>query len=108
MRSDSTQQQTLWRERIGSQARSGVPMAEFCRQHDLCVKTFYRWRARLGSGKPASEITVPSVPKFLRVQMPAHMLAPRARALLTVRLASGARLSVLDASVIPVLLAALQ
>ena len=100
--SDSTQQQTLWHERILAQARSGLPMAQFCRQHGLCVKTFYRWRARLSFVQ--SESSASSAPKFLRIQMP----APRAHALLAIRLANGARLSVFDASVIPALLAALQ
>ena len=102
MPTDSTQQQTLWHERLLTQARSGLPMAQFCRQHGLCVKTFYRWRARLSLVQSASN--APLVPKFLRVQMP----APRAQALIAIRLANGARLSVFDASVIPALLAALQ
>ena len=100
--SDSTQQQTIWRERILAQARSGLPMAHFCRQHGLCVKTFYRWRARLGLVQ--SKSIEPLAPKFLRVSVPAR----RAASLLTIRLANGARLSVFDASVIPTLLAALQ
>jgi len=102
MPTDSTQQQTLWHERILSQARSGLPMAQFCRQHRLCVKTFYRWRARLGVAQ--LESTEPSVPKFLRISAP----APRARALIAIRFTNGARMSVFDASVIPALLAALQ
>ena len=103
MPTQSTQpQQTLWHERILAQSRSGLPMAHFCRQHGLCIKTFYRWRARLGLAQP-KPIT-PLAPKFLRVQMP----APRAQALIAIRLANGALLSVFDASVIPILLAALQ
>ena len=99
--SDSTQQQTLWHERILAQARSGLPMAQFCRQHGLCVKTFYRWRARLGLQSKSIE---PLAPKFLRVSAPAR----RASSLFAIRLANGARVSVFDASVIPALLAALQ
>ena len=102
MPTDSTQQQTLWHERLLTQARSGLPMAQFCRQHGLCVKTFYRWRARLSLVQSASN--APSAAKFLRVQLP----APRAHALLAIRFANGARVSVFDASVIPALLAALQ
>ena len=102
MISVSTQQQTLWRERILAQGRSGLPMAHFCRQHGLCIKTFYRWRARLGLTQPKP--VAPLTPKFLSVQMP----APRTHALLAIRLSNGARLSVFDASVIPALLAALQ
>jgi len=102
MPTDSTQQQILWHERILAQARSGLPMAHFCRQHGLCVKTFYRWRARLSLVQ--SESTAPSAPKFLRVSMPTR----RASTLIAIRLASGTRMSVFDASVIPALLAALQ
>lgn len=102
MPTDSTQQQTLWHERLLAQSCSGLPMAHFCRQHGLCTKTFYRWRARLGLAQPKP--IAPLAPKFLSVQMP----APRAQALIGIRLSNGARLSVFDASVIPTLLAALQ
>ena len=98
----STQQQALWQARMVSQARSGLPMAQFCRQHGLCSKTFYRWRARLRVAH--SESIAPAAPKFLRVQMP----SPRAQILLAIRLANGARLAVFDACVIPTVLAALQ
>ena len=102
MPTDSTQQQTVWHERILAQARSGLPMAHFCRKQGLCIKTFYRWRARLGFVQTESSAAIE--PKFLRVSVP----APRVRALITIRLANGARLSVFDASVIPLLLVALQ
>lgn len=100
MPTDSTQQQTLWHERILAQARSGLPMAQFCRHYGLCVKTFYRWRARLDT---AQSVSAPSAPKFLRIAAP----LPRARTLIAIRLSNGARLSVFDAAVIPALLAAL-
>ncbi len=102
MPTESAQQKTLWQERILAQVRSGLPMAHFCRKQGLCVKTFYRWRARLGLVQSESSAALAS--KFLRVSVP----APRARALITIRLANGARLSVFDANVIPTLLAALQ
>ena len=101
MPTDSIQQQTLWRERLLAQARSGLAMAQFCRQHGLCVKTFYRWRARLGVAQ--SQPIAPLAPKFLRVQMPAR----RSAVLIAIRLSNGARVSVFDASVISIVLAAL-
>ena len=92
-------QASTWQARIAEQQRSGEPMAQFCRRHGLCVKTFYRWRARL-CAQPAPV----SALQFVQVKMP----AARTVALMTVRLACGARLFVLDASVVPALIAALR
>jgi hypothetical protein len=36
-----------WRERVASQARSGLSVAAFCRREHLNAWAFYRWRTRL-------------------------------------------------------------
>ena len=41
---------------ILSQAGSGVPVSELCREHGMSGATFYKWRAKYG-GMDASMIT---------------------------------------------------
>jgi transposase-like protein len=101
-------QQSHWRDVIALHAASGLTMIDFCRQHGLCSKTFYRWKARLSlaSGDP-SERSIPVVntkPEFLRLQAPTRA----AQSLLLVRLANGVRISVFDVATIPALLAVLR
>jgi len=50
-------QASKWQARIAEQQRSGEPKTQFCRRHGLCVKTFYRWRARL-CAQPAPDLGV--------------------------------------------------
>ena len=44
-----------WRDLIKRQRRSGVPVAAFCREHQVSTASFYRWRARLDEGRPPRE-----------------------------------------------------
>jgi putative transposase len=41
---------------ILSQANSGVPVSELCREHGMSSATFYKWRAKYG-GMDTSMIT---------------------------------------------------
>ena len=41
---------------ILSQASSGVPVSELCREHGMSSATFYKWRAKYG-GMDTSMIT---------------------------------------------------
>ena len=41
---------------ILSQASSGVPVSELCREHSMSSATFYKWRAKYG-GMDTSMIT---------------------------------------------------
>ena len=41
---------------ILSQARSGVPVPELCREHGMSSATFYKWRSKYG-GMDTSMIT---------------------------------------------------
>ena len=41
---------------IRSQAGSGVPVSELCREHGMSSATFYKWRAKYG-GMDTSMIT---------------------------------------------------
>ena len=100
-------QQSHWRAVIALHAASGLTMVDFCRQHGLCSKTFYRWKTRLNlvSSEPAERAPpVPKKPEFLRLQAPTRT----AQSLLLVRLANGVRISVFDVATIPALLAVLR
>ncbi|MBT4730416.1 transposase, partial [Candidatus Woesearchaeota archaeon] len=41
---------------ILSQASSGIPVSELCREHSMSSATFYKWRAKYG-GMDTSMIT---------------------------------------------------
>jgi len=46
-----------WRQRLEEWKTSGLSGAEFCRQHELRSRRFYKWRKKLGyvsSSSPAS------------------------------------------------------
>ena len=80
-------------------------MTDFCRQHGLCSKTFYRWKSRLNSDASDRVVTATvKPPKFLTLKAP-----PRAaQRLVLIRLSSGAQISVFDISAIPALLAEIR
>jgi|GEM_PF-3155248 len=80
MPTDSTQQQTLWRERIFAQVRSGLAMAQFCRQHGLCVKTFYRWRVDVNTKRAITAGSVYTEVKNYgtQVELTMERIAPHA------------------------------
>lgn len=52
-----TQTRRLWEDRINTQVNSGLTAAEFCRQHELSVASFYAWRARLRQTGTEHELT---------------------------------------------------
>ena len=41
-----------WRERIAEQARSGVPIKQFCKERGFSAWSFYSWRKRLRESEP--------------------------------------------------------
>jgi hypothetical protein len=41
-----------WRERIGEQERSGLPVHRFCEERGLTEQSFYLWRKRLRKQQP--------------------------------------------------------
>jgi len=45
-----------WRQIITEQEASGLSIAAFCREHDLCPQTLYGWRSRLARTEPAPPI----------------------------------------------------
>ncbi len=104
---DRQAQQSHWRDVIAQHAASGLTMIDFCRQHRLCSKTFYRWKARLNSVACANDSgergPLKKKLEFLCLSTPS-----RARSVLLIRLASGVRISVFDAATIPALLAGLR
>jgi len=103
--SNRPQQRAQWHERIVAQSLSGMAMTEFCRQHGLCSKTFYRWKSRLQSDASDRVVTATvKPPRFLTLKAP-----PRAaQRLVLIRLSSGAQISVFDISAIPALLAEIR
>ena len=40
--------EAVWRERIGKWRTSGLSGSKFCARHGRYLKSFYRWRKRLG------------------------------------------------------------
>ena len=102
---DRQAQQLHWRDVIAQHAASGLTMIDFCRQHRLCSKTFYRWKARLNSVACANDsgerVPVQKKLEFLGLSAPS-------RSVLLIRLASGVRISVFDAATIPAVLAGLR
>jgi transposase-like protein len=54
--------QRYWRDVLARQRRSGLPVATFCRQHEVSPAAFYGWRRRLvgeTSGKSTEVSFVP-------------------------------------------------
>jgi transposase-like protein len=43
----SRKKEAGWRKHIKAQAGSGLPIAAYCRQHDLRAHGFYWWRREL-------------------------------------------------------------
>lgn len=41
-----------WRERIAEQARSGLPIKQFCKDRGIAEHAFYGWRRRLRETEP--------------------------------------------------------
>jgi len=41
-----------WRERIAEQARSGLSIKQFCKDHGIAEHAFYAWRRRLRDTEP--------------------------------------------------------
>ena len=43
-----------WRELFARFDTSGLTIVEFCRRHELCVSSFYRWRQAVSDTLPTS------------------------------------------------------
>jgi transposase-like protein len=54
-----------WQEIIAQQKSSGESVAVYCREQDLCEKSFYAWRRRLGKRTGAK------LKDFIKVTIPA-------------------------------------
>ncbi len=48
-RAANAEQVRLWRQRIDSQARSGLSVVRFCQAHGLQPYNFYFWRRKLAN-----------------------------------------------------------
>ena len=73
-RTDKTQQQAIWRERVTAWQQSGQSVPAFCRQHQLSTWGMYQWRKRLGA---ASRLPSPSqrTTRFMEISLPS-VVAP--------------------------------
>jgi Transposase len=65
--------EVCWRRWLKLQASSGLNIREFCRQHNLGERAFYRWRKELLNQKEASKIIEASreikLPLFAEVKL---------------------------------------
>jgi putative transposase len=74
----SPEQHALWRERLSSQANSGLTVAQFCARERLSVTTFQVWKRRLrvsdlADHHPASAPPPAFVP--VKVRAPEYVLS---------------------------------
>lgn len=89
----------LWRDRLGRQSRSGLPVGRFCLDEGVSVPSFYAWRKKLALAGPTSGSTPKSMPKLARRRAaPARVFQPvlvaTARPALSIRLPGGVELEV--------------
>ena len=54
-----------WQEIIAQQKASGESVSSYCRKQNLCDKSFYFWRRRLGKRMP------PKLKDFIEMTVPA-------------------------------------
>jgi transposase len=104
MRTSTTRKQAkheYWAEQISAQGQSGLTVKRFCQQQGVSQHSFYAWRKRLGTHKPAL--------RFALVEpVPEH---PSAQPVVELVLASGERLRIgagVDAATIRAVLQALR
>ncbi len=64
---DRTQQQAIWRERVGEWARSGQSVTAFCRRRHLATWSLYLWRKRLKATRAQQADQAPS---FVEINLP--------------------------------------
>ncbi len=79
-----------WRTHVSAQASSGLTAVDYCREHGLHPKSFYRWKrvlresgelgVLLGAGgpQPAGSVVNGAKPLFAEVRLPAGVTAPAA------------------------------
>ena len=44
----SKEELSVWKKRISRHGKSGLPIAEFCRQESVSVASFHYWKRKLG------------------------------------------------------------
>jgi len=59
-----------WRALIEAQARSGMSIAAFCRDHGVCVGSMDNWRKRLRDENALPGAQEPSPPAFVELAQP--------------------------------------
>jgi hypothetical protein len=81
-----------WRQRITAQQSAGESIRDWCKANGCHEHAFYWWRARLGLSpkSPANRRRSVASPKFAEVVVDS---APRASQIMTLRLRSGAELT---------------
>lgn len=71
--------ENVWKKRLADWKASGQNQIQWCKAQNISIKTFQRWKARLGftpaKGKRRSDrATMESVPTFVAVNVPAAAL----------------------------------
>ena len=63
-----------WRALIDEQARSGMSIAVFCRDHGVCVGSMDNWRKRLRDDNARPGAVEQSLPAFVELAQPPRAL----------------------------------
>lgn len=63
-----------WKHRLSQYWNSGLSLSEYCRQHDLNLKTASKWRSRLLSEHPGHDEALEIVP--LNLNLPSDLSPP--------------------------------
>ena len=63
-----------WKRRLSRYWNSDLSLSEYCRQHDLNLKTASKWRSRLLSEQPGHDETPEIVP--VKLNLPSDLSPP--------------------------------
>ena len=100
----SSSDEQYWKEHLGKQKKSGLPVSVYCREHELNYDRFYYWVRKEKRVTPRLipiEIQSVAAEKFSSVPMEAPVLC-------TLPLRSGSVLAIHDQGIIPLVLSAVR
>jgi hypothetical protein len=87
-RRPSEERRRSWRDLLARQGGSGLPVATFCRRHQVSPAAFYRWKRRLAGETSGKSTEVSFVPLSL------GQVAPPRAAEFSLQLPNGVQVTV--------------